>query len=415
MKRPSILSLRNSVGRKSPILALCLILSALTASSSWSETSPLSALPPSFGTPVSNYNARERAMGEAGMASINKSGPSLPNPSRTAFNDKTSFAATFETDLDYLQDNETSNRASSFAIPSIALNFQTQSAINFGVYYGQLFHRNFSYTPMVPSNPDAVQSLTFEGGLYEIAGTLAYAPIPMLSIALGYHLLLGRERSIESSVHNANLADSSLRNSVNLEGDTLSIRSSGGYPSVSVTLRQKSFSLAASWALGATLDRTYSRSITNLASSQTYTDQRDLPWSLAVGGAWKLTGSQTVVGDVAYQAWDDNVSTLLNPAFHSGVGYEFQGNGGAYETYYRKIAYRGGAGFERLYLDETNVYFLTLGAGLPLGRRGNLFDVALKYGHQGRLENSLGTEDFIKLTVTMTGVGVWGQPVRKRR
>ena len=86
-----------------------------------------------------------------------------------------------------------------------------------------------------------------------------------------------------------------------------------------------------------------------------------------------------------------------------------------YEPYFRKVAYRGGAGFERLYLDETNLYFATLGAGLPLGRRGNLLDVALKYGHRVRLENSLWSEDFLKLSVTLTGVSVWGQPVRKRR
>jgi hypothetical protein len=79
------------------------------------------------------------------------------------------------------------------------------------------------------------------------------------------------------------------------------------------------------------------------------------------------------------------------------------------------MAVRGGLGFERLYLDETDQYFVTLGTGLPLGRRGNMVDIALKYGHRGDLENNLWTEDFFKISATLTGVSVWGQPVRKRR
>jgi hypothetical protein len=44
-----------------------------------------------------------------------------------------------------------------------------------------------------------------------------------------------------------------------------------------------------------------------------------------------------------------------------------------------------------------------------------MLDIALKYGHRGGLENNLWTEDFLKVSATLTGVSVWGQPIRKRR
>lgn len=379
------------------------------------ETSPLSIHSEGYGLQVNNHNAREKAMGEAGMASVNKMGPSIPNPSRTAFNEKTSFSATFDSDLDWLQDADHSNRTTTFLIPDIALNFQTRWPVNFGLYYRQRFHRNFSYTPQVQTTDGVVQSFTTEGGIYELATSLAYAPKPWIGVALGYNFMIGRERNLEIATFNENSNDSNLYNGSNLKGDTLSVRSTGAYPSMSMTIRQKKWSLAAAATLETSLDRTLTRSVTGLSSEEKRTDTRDLPWTLQMGGAYKPVPNQTLAADFAWEPWDESVSPLLNPAFKVGGGYEFQGAGGPYEAYHSKVAWRGGLGFERLYLDETDLYYATLGAGLPLGRRGNLLDIAFKYGHRGDLENNLWTEDFIKVSVTLTGVSVWGQPIRKRR
>jgi hypothetical protein len=379
------------------------------------DTSPLSIHPEGFGIPVSGLNARERAMGEAGLASVNRVGPSLHNPSRTAFNEKTSFSATFDTDVDWLQDENYSNRTSTFLIPDIALNFQARWPVNFGLFYRQRYHRNFSFTPPNPSQQQVIQSLTTEGGLYELASTLAYAPKPYIAVALGYHFLIGRERNIESANFNQNSNNDTLFNSDNLQGDTLSTRSSGGYPSLSLTFRQKTWSLAAMGTMATTLDQNLNRSVTGMNSNEESETERDFPWTVQVGGAFKIRPNQSLAADFAYESWDDSYSTLLNPAFKLGGGYEYQGTGGPYESYYRKIAFRGGLGYERVYLQETDLYYLTLGTGVPLGRRGNLLDVAFKYGHRGSLENNLWTEDFLKLSVTLTGVSVWGQPIRKRK
>jgi hypothetical protein len=378
------------------------------------ETSPLSIKPEGFGLEINSFTARERAMGEAGMASITKQGLSIPNPSRTAFHDKTSFTATFDTDVDYLQDNATSNRTSSFVLPSLGLNFSLRKYGNLGFYYRQRFERNYSYSPLDPSRPDVLQSFSAEGGVYEVATTYALSPIPSLAFSLGYHFLLGRERLIKPVTFNQFPDSANLYNGENLS-DTVSTRSQGGYPSASVTYRNRLFSLAASGALGVSLDQTITHGLTGMINDDKRTADKDLPWSLAVGGAYKLKANQTLVADFSYEPWDESASPLLNPAIHTGLGYEYLGTGGPYEPYYRKIAYRGGLGFERLYLEETDQYFLTAGSGLPLGKRGNILDLAIKYGHRGTLKNNLWTEDLIKISVSLTGVGVWGQPVRKRR
>lgn len=353
-------------------------------------------------------------MGEAGMASITKQGLSIANPSRTAWHDKTSFSVLADGDVDYLQDDLTSNRSATFLIPSIGLNFSLRKFGHLALFYRQAYHRNYSFTPLVPLSPNAVQSFSAEGGLYEASVTYALAPIPSLALGLGYHYHMGRERFIEPALFSGDSTESTAFNDEEM-ADTLSVRSHGGYPSLSATFRRPKFSVALRGALGTTLDLDTRRSITHLVSNQEWESEKDLPWSMAGGLALKPSDNQTVVADFAWEAWETDASGLLNPAFRAGVGYEYQGRAGIYERYLRKLAYRGGLGFERLYLEESNLYFLTLGSGMPLGRRGSLLDFAIKYGHRSSVKNNLWSEDFVKLSVSLTGVGNWGQPVRKRK
>jgi hypothetical protein len=392
-----------------------LVLSLAAASGARAESSPLSFHSEGFGIELSPHSAREKAMGEAGMASLAKQGISIANASRTAFYDKTSFTATADGDVDWLQDELTSNRTSTFLIPNIGLNFHMKKYGHLAFYYRQRFHRNFSYTPLSPAYPDAEQSFSAEGGLYEASVTYAVAPIPSLALGIGYHYFMGRERLIEPATFTGDTTKRDLFNGSDLLGDTLSTRSQGGLPSISATLRRPTFSLALAASLGATLEQNGRRSITNVISDQKWVGEKDLPWTFSGGAAVKATPNQTVVADFVWEGWEEESSGLLNPAYRAGLGYEYQGRGGLYEPYHRKLAYRGGLGMERLYLEETDMYYLTTGAGLPLGRRGALLDFAIKYGHRGSVKNNLWSEDFIKLSVSLTGVGNWGQSVRKRK
>ncbi len=387
----------------------------LGAVESRAESSPLSIHAAGFGIEQTSNASREKAMGEAGMASITKQGPSIANPSKTAFHEKTSFTATADGDIDYLQDDETSNRTATFLIPNISLNFSMRKYGHLAFYYRQRFHRNFSFTPMDPLRDDAVQTFSAEGGLYEAAVTYALAPIPSLAVGVGLHYFMSRERWIEKAEFTGDPESGDLFNGENMDGDTVSGRSQGWLPSLSLTYRRSKYSLALTGSLGATLEQEITRSITNLVSDQETQADKELPWTLSAGAAYKPTQNQTWVADFYWEAWEEEASGLLNPSLRAGLGYEFMGRGGPYEPYLRKLAYRGGLGYERMYLEETNLYFLTLGSGLPLGRRGSWLDLAIKYGHRSAAKNNLWSEDYVKLSVSLTGVGNWGQPVRKRR
>src|SRR5690606_35436893 len=74
------------------------------------EFSPLSVHPEGFGMPVAQMGARERAMGEGGLAAVSRGGFFLPNVSRSAFHDKTVFVASLENDVDWLRDDASSSR-----------------------------------------------------------------------------------------------------------------------------------------------------------------------------------------------------------------------------------------------------------------------------------------------------------------
>jgi len=147
--------------------------------------------------------------------------------------------------------------------------------VNVGLYYRQRFSRDFSFSPTVPADPDAVQTFTTEGGIYELAGTLAYAPKPFLALALGYHFLIGRERTIESTTFNQNSSNGDLFNGQNLKGDTLS-------PAATAAIlpfhdfSPENLQSGRHRVMATTLDRTLNRSITNLSSDEKTTDTRDL-------------------------------------------------------------------------------------------------------------------------------------------
>lgn len=393
--------------------ALALLLAC--AGAPRAEYSPLSIHQEGFGIGVSPHGVREKGMGEAGMASIVGQGLSIANPSRAAYHDKTSFAAIVDGDVDWLRDDLTSNRFATFLIPAVGLDFNLRKYGHLGFFYRQRFHRNFSFTPLSPARADAVQTFSSEGGLYEAAAFYAIAPVPSFAVALGYHYFMGRERLIESASFTGDPGSGDLYEGRDLTGDTVFTRSQGGRPSLSVTFRRPTFSLALMGTMGVTLDQRISRSVTQLLSDRNRKTGQELPWSVSAGAAYKAGPRQTWVADFTWEGWEEDGSGLLNPAYSLGLGYEFQGRGGPYEPYLRKLAYRGGLGMERLYLEETDLYFLTAGLGMPLGRRGSLLDFAIKYGHRGSAKNNLWSEDYVKLSISLTGVGNWGQPVRKRR
>jgi hypothetical protein len=368
------------------------------------EFSPLSSHTDGFGMPTSQMGARERGMGEGGLAAISTKGFFLPNVSRSAFYEKTAFMATLEGDADLLQDSGSSSRIGSGSFPGLATVFKTKRFGTFGAYYQQAFQRNFEVFNSVTD-----RRYEFEGGMFLLGVSYAYAPLPWLAFGVSENYVLGRNRYIQS----AEFPDAAPE-ADDLAGDTLEVTHEGSYPSVSTTVRTRLFDFALSYTHSANLDTRRERHTSGMLSNPLPDEtSRSLPPTYAAGAAWKPNRRQTATLDIAYEDWKDEGN--LNPAWRASLGYELRGSDSPFDNLFERTAWRAGAGYKVLYLREVPELFATLGAGMPLGPRGHMLDFSVKYGHRRYEGIPFFSEDYVKLSASIVGVSVWGQPARKRR
>jgi hypothetical protein len=381
-------------------------LAALAATAS-AEFSPLSIHDEGLGMPVSISGARERALGEGGLAAVGNKGFTLANVSRAAWYDKTSFVATLEGDADWVRDDDgNSSRIGSGGFPSLATHIKTKKFGVFGAHYQQTHMRRFEVVSSPGSSP--YETWQAEGGMYLLGLSYAYSPVSWLALGVSQNFAIGRDRFIYT-------ADFDVPPEAEpLTGDTLEIRRQGSFPSASVTFRTKPVDIALSYTHSADLTAKVDRHTTGMLSDSVPDGvATDLPRVYALGAAWKFARRQIALADFIYEDWADE--GLLNPAWQASVGYEFRGTDSPFDTYWKRASWRVGAGYKVLYLRETPEVFATAGLGLPLGPRGHGLDVSLKYGHR-RVEGlSSLTEDYVKLSASIVGVSVWGQPARRRR
>jgi hypothetical protein len=373
------------------------------------EFSPLSTHTEGFGMPVSQMGARERGMGEGGLAAVSTKGFFLPNISRSAFYEKTAFLATLEGDVDLLQDRDYSSRIASGNFPTLATLFKTKRFGTFGAYYQQTHQRNFeAFQPMNGNFPE--QRYLAEGGMFVLGASWAYSPLPWLAFGFSENYVLGRNRYIQS----ADFSGIAPPEAEDLEGDTLEVTHEGSYPSISATVRTRKVDFALSYTHSANLETNRNRYTSNVLSDSLPAGvPQNLPKIYAVGAAWKPDRRQTAALDLSYEDWKGD--GVINPAWQASLGYEFRGSDNPFDNLFERTAWRAGAGYKVLYLREVPEVFATLGAGMPLGPRGHVLDFSVKYGHRGYDGITFFTEDYVKLSASIVGVSVWGQPARKRR
>ncbi len=377
----------------------------MLAATAFAEFSPLSIHPEGFGMPLAEMGARERGMGEAGMAALSSQGYFLPNPSRSAFFDRTSFIATLETDLDWLRDDNTSNRMTSAAVPTIATAVKTRKFGALGLHFQQAFQRRFSLST---SDSGVNREFAYEGGLYLLGFSWAYSPVPFLALGFAENLALGRDRIIETATFPSSIPPENE----SLTGDTLEMRHSGSFPAFSLTVHTRLIDAALAYTLATDFDTHRERRITGMASNPMASESHSWPSTAALGLAWRATARQTLALDFSTVGWKGD--SVINRSYKTGLGYEWRGSGNPYEDYYKRMAFRAGLGQEILYLQAIPEYFGTMGVGLPLGPRGHTLDISVKVGHRSFNGNTFFSEDYVKLSASVVGVGVWGQPVRKR-
>ncbi len=390
------------------LAAATLAVLAILPGNTRAEFSPLSVHPEGFGMPIAQSGSRERAMGEGGLAAVTPHGFVPLNVSRTAFFEKTAFIATLENDLDWLRDDDHSTRMATGTFPTLATLFKTRNFGTFGAYYQQTHLRNFeARNPGSGTQPE--QRYTAEGGMYVLGVSWGYSPLSWLALGVSQNIALGRDRFIRT----ADFSGIAPPEADQLEGDTLEISHLGSYPTLSATLRTSHVDLALSYSHSAELTSERTRSTSGLLSDPLPDTTGNLPRVFAAGIGWKAADRHLVAFDFIYEDWER--IGAVNPAWQAGIGYEFAGSSSPFDGALKRTAWRAGAGHKVLYLRETPEIYVTAGAGVPLGPRGHQLDVALKYGHRSHDGNTFFQEDYVKVSASVVGVSVWGQPARRRR
>ena len=361
-----------------------------------------------FGMPVAQMGARERGMGEGGLAAVSAKGLFLPNISRSAFAEKTAFIATLEADADLLRDDNSSSRIGSGSFSNLATLFKTKRFGTFGAYYPQNFERNFEvFQPANGAYPERRD--LFEGGMFLLGVSYAYSPLPWLALGVSENYVLGRDRYIKS----ADFSGNAPPEGVPVE-DTLETTHAGSYPSVSATVRTHRLDFALSYTHSADLSSGRERHTgTFLSDSLSDGAPQSLPKIYAIGASWKPDRRQTAALDLTYEDWKGGGA--INPAWQASLGYEVRGSDNPFDNLFERTTWRAGSGYKVLYLEDVPEYYATLGAGMPLGPRGHMLELSLKYGHRRYDGITFFTEDYVKLSASIVGVSVWGQPARKRR
>ena len=387
-------------------------ISCLLALSVHAEFSPLSSNVEGYGMPLAPMGSRERGMGEGGMAALSSKGYFLPNISRSAYFDRTSFTATVESDVDWLRDHSSANHNLTLTVPTLGTFIKTQKLGTFGLYYQQNYERYFGVlrTASVATGPE--QKFTAEGGLYLLGVGWAYSPMPLFSLGISENIVLGHDRMIQAG----SFADT-LPNGENLQ-DTLEMNHWGAYPTFSATWHSTRVDAALAFTPAIHLTTNRDRRITEIRADSIADTSRALPMTIAAGAGWRISSRQTAIFDVYFENWKkagDTSGGILNPAYKIALGYESRGLDNPYVEYHKRLTYRAGLGYDLLYLGKTPEIYGTLGLGLPLGPRGHVLDVSLKYGHRSFDGNTFFAEDYVKLSASVVGVSIWGQPARKRR
>ncbi len=368
------------------------------------EFSPLSSNGQGQGMPIAQMASRERGMGEVGMAALSTKGFFLPNISRSAYYDRTSFSATLETDMDWVRDHSSASHNMTTAMPTVATFIKTPKIGTFGLYYQQTYQRQFG---VLLDTGIAHQGFSADGGLYLLGISYAYSPMPFFSLGVSENVVLGHDRFIQPATFSDSLPDAENF------GDTLEMNNWGMYPTFSGTVHTKRYDVALSFTPQARLTTKREEHSTRLLTDSIPDTSRVLPMTLAAGASWRISNRKTAAMDVYYENWSGG-GGVLNPAYKVGAGYEYRGVDNPFEDYRKRITYRAGLGYDLLYLQKTPEIYGTLGLGLPLGPRGHALDVSLKYGHRSLDGNTFFTEDYIKISASVVGVSIWGQPARKR-
>lgn len=407
------------------------ILSALAIASglSFGSTIGLDALGEEH---VMGGTASAAGRGFAGNAKTGDAeGLSVLNPARLAFDKKVVFNLNFLLETDLASDDGESFSTMNISMPSFNLSFPMG---DFGAM-GLSLWQHYASTIDDESDGESQMKVEYAGSVYELVPTYAIRIPYLRSFSLGVsgHYVLGsntRSISLQNNLDELEsdekwgAADYTLTDYVS---GTWEIKDHPMYYTGALQYRGKNASYYFSYTTGYTLQNNlkYDLRVSELDSMETTRGTRyiDIPAMFATGISYRFNKKHNVMMDLSWRAWDSDVQniagswemesfTKTQSDFMASLGYQCDGSGLFYDSYWKQINYRAGAWYRNWYIEDVYEVGGSIGAGFPLGRKGTTIDVALQGGMRFADTNQEWDEAFFAIRIGLTGIGSWGQSRR---
>lgn len=358
-------------------------------------------------------------------------GLSVVNPARLAFDRKVVFNLNFLIEMDLASSSEDDFSTVGVSLPSFNLSFPMG---DFGAM-GLSLWQHYASAINEKSDSDSKMEVEYAGSVYELVPTYAIRIPYLRSFSLGVsgHYVLGSNiRSIGLNKNVSELDSSDVWGApdytlTDYVSGTWEIKDHPMYYTAALQYRGKNASYYFSYTTAHTLqnDLKYDFRISELDSLESTRETRyiDVPAMLATGINYRFNKKHNVMLDLAWRAWDSDVEniagswemssvTKTQSDFMASIGYQCDGSGLFYDSYWKQINYRAGAWYRNWYIEDVYEVGGSVGAGFPLSRKGTTLDLALQGGMRFADTNSEWDEAFFAIRIGLTGIGSWGQTHR---
>ena len=375
------------------------------------------------------------AMAGRGFAGNAKTGDvegvSVVNPARQAFDKKVVLNLNFLLNVTSVSRSSSSFTTSGVSMPSMNLSFPMNDFGTLGVSLWQ--HYASSIREDVHNEKEKWDAeIEYQSIIYELVPTYAIRLPFLRAVSLGAsaHFVMGSfTRSLTLGPDNSEIdsvdiwATNSATVSDYVKGEW-EIKNHPAYYTFAAQYRGRMasyfFSITTPYTLSNELKYDFRFSEMDTLAPMRSTREIRVPAMLATGVNYRINKRHNVMMDVAWRAWDrdiENVAgswgmgevTKTQNDFNISVGYQRDGSDVFYDAYWDRIAYRAGLWYKNWYVEDVSEIGGSIGAGLPLGRKGMMLDLAIQGGVRLTDDDRNWGESFFGIRLGGLGVGSWGK------
>ncbi|MBO7413520.1 MAG: hypothetical protein J6U20_07645 [Fibrobacter sp.] len=358
-------------------------------------------------------------------------GVSVVNPARIAFDTKVVFNLNFFIDMTTAESDESTYSTTNISLPSFNFSFPMGSLGAVGLSLWQHYASNMD-EDVSDSASGMDAAVKYQGSVYEIIPTYAVR-VPffrMMSLGASAHFVMGNvERSLTLGPDNSGVGESDAWATNSSEvtdyaSGTWEIKNHPAYYTLSMQFRGRQssyyFSYTTPYVLKNDLSYDFRFSQLDTLIPTRYTREVEIPALLATGVNYRLFKRHNVMMDLQWRAWDSDVEnvaggwdmssvTKTQNDFMVSLGYQRDGSPLFYDSYLDRTTFRFGGWMKSWYVKDVYEYGGSIGAGLPMGKKGTMIDLALQGGKRTTGGHGDWEELFFGIRLGLMGVGTWGQ------